>query len=71
MPWIVVLALAWGNPDSRINSVGEVIKIERIEVATEAQCKKAADDWPKNTYAGRGYEYTQAWAVCVGQKSPP
>ena len=53
MTWIVILAIVWGNPDSRIEApVGDVIKIERIEVASEAQCLRAAQDWTRTNVPG-------------------
>jgi hypothetical protein len=71
MPWIVILALTWGNPDSRIQgSVGDVIKIERIQVATKEQCEEAAQGWThKYNYNNRGKSgYAEAFATCAGQE---
>ena len=65
--WIIVLGLAWGNPDSRIQApVGDVLRIERVEVATEAQCKQGAKDWHWENMSG--YEYSRAFSTCAGRK---
>lgn len=70
MTWILILGLAWGNPDSRISGpMGDVIKIERIEVATEADCKRAANDWVyTNRHNSPVPSGALVFATCAGQK---
>lgn len=71
MPWIVILAIVWGNPDSRIQAnVGDVIRIERVEVATEADCRRAAQDWvlTNNNLGRNGTGNSAVTATCAGQK---
>jgi hypothetical protein len=70
--WIVVLGLAWGNPDSRVTGVGEVLKIERVEVSSEAECLRAAKDWTyTNVYGSTEYEKSKPFATCAGRKPTP
>ncbi len=70
MTWILVLGLAWSNPDSRISApVGDVVKIERVEVANEAACLRAARDWVyTNRYGNNGGGNSQVFATCAGPK---
>lgn len=70
--WIVVLGLAWGNPDSRVTSIGDVLKIERVEVSTEAECLRAAKDWTyTNFYGASAAGDTKPFATCAGRKPTP
>ena len=69
MTWILILGLAWANPDSRLAGLGEVIKIERIEVGTESDCKRAALDWVyTNQYNPRSSGTSLVFSTCAGPK---
>jgi hypothetical protein len=67
--WVLILGLAWGNPESRTTQVGDVLKIERVQVATREQCERGAAAWmdPNRTAASSGY--TRAFATCAGRKA--
>jgi hypothetical protein len=68
--WILVLGLVWASDANRLTlSSGDLIKIERIEVATEADCKRAAYDWVSTNVFYRGDNSGHPYATCAGPKS--
>jgi hypothetical protein len=67
--WIVVLGLAWVNPSTRTTGpLGDVLKIERVEVASEADCLRAAKDWTYTNRQSHNNGDSLAFATCAGKK---
>lgn len=66
--WILVLGLAWGNPDNRIEMSTPVMQIERVEIVavSREECERAASEWVRQNLGSRGY--SRAFATCAGRK---
>jgi hypothetical protein len=67
--WIVVLGLVWTSEANRLTNLpSELIKIERVEVASEADCKRAAHDWTYTNVYFQNSNSGHAFATCAGRK---
>ena len=65
----MVLGLTWVNPSSRVTGpMGDVVKIERVEVASEADCVRAAKDWTYTNRPPRNDGDATAFGTCAGRK---
>lgn len=78
--WIVILGLVWGGDANRpTSSNADLIKIERVEVATKADCDAAVRQWmaPASDYTTgrvvpvyRG-DIVRPFGTCAGRKPTP